>query len=141
MEYNINRLILNAESVLIIPNINHMKSFSFLVLIVCLFINIAVVNTQCPKHCLNCMSPTICTNCNIGYYLNFNYTCSTCPLGCLQCVSNNYCVTCLPSYYLNSKSNLCFNCPSQCLNCLFNQTTNSSTCTQCIIGTYFNESS
>lgn len=54
---------------------------------------------QCQANCLQCTSPTVCTQCINGYGL-YNNTCQLCKVGCQTCDGNlTACFQCFPKFY------------------------------------------
>ncbi|EMS13306.1 serine/threonine kinase, putative, partial [Entamoeba histolytica HM-3:IMSS] len=109
---------------------------------------------KCPTGCLECSSPTQCSSCSKGYYLD-NGMCYQCPIGCSLCSGPDSCITCERNYgvvvygdsswcspcttircsscqvgtYLSN--GLCSACPNECTTCnTFNE------CTGCKDGYY-----
>jgi len=109
----------------------------------------------CSSNCQTCVSSTICTQCQSGYYLyqgscqllcplgfySYNSQCNACTLPfCISCIytSGQYCTSCDPSKQVYLYNGSCLiNCPSGtfkdssgfCLNCNTN-------CSQCYNTTY-----
>ena len=82
---------------------------------------------DCPSlisNCVTCSTPTVCTQCAVGYYITATFTCEACnvPMAeCLTCSSGAVCLTCVTGFMINS-SNLCqcnpaANSLANCLTC------------------------
>lgn len=73
--------------------------------------------------CLTCLSPTVCTACNVTgtpqYLLNTTDNhCYLCTLSfCITCQTLTACSVCQTGYFINSTTGLCQICPSGCTNC------------------------
>ncbi|CAD8077820.1 unnamed protein product [Paramecium sonneborni] len=93
---------------------------------------------SCSINCQVCSSPTICTQCNAGYWLNGN-SCSPCIKPCANCsLSGSNCSTCVDT--ANQTPSSC-NCPSNyiintsnyfCLQCQFPCATCQTTVSYCL---------
>lgn len=92
---------------------------------------------SCDPHCQQCSSTTKCTTCNIGFYLQYNYTCATCQSQCFSCQDSNSCIICAnQTLYFNTTLGVCSS--GNVANCLFHSS--STKCTQCNVGYYLNSS-
>jgi len=67
------------------------------------------VSVQCPPSCAACLSSTICTSCNPGYYFQPNQTCSNS-------------ISCGSRTFFNNQTQNCQNCPYDCLTCYTDNT-------------------
>lgn len=93
----------------------------------------------CPS-LLNCAScsltnPSLCFQCNIGFYLSTTSSCLQCPSFCSKCTSPTSCLLAAAGSYLKSNilgslTGLVAPCSSTCLTCV----TQPSLCTSCKSG-------
>lgn len=81
------------------------------------------------EHCVNCETPTTCTECEPGYYL-LNGRCIRCPTHCLTCTSGTVCTSCQTGYTL-SNGKCVKACPACCTSCTYNAIGN-PVCTSCL---------
>ena len=108
---------------------------------------------KCLFPCNGCFVNSICQQCAVGFYVNFQLQngmsasdigqCYFCNLtNCLGCKSADNCLSCTDGYYLipaglNGKSDtsqtICAQCPSSCSTCILNSTSINSTLPICII--------
>jgi hypothetical protein len=123
------------HNIIVLPITMYPKKIIILQLLLILLTTISA--QPCPNNCAKCTNPTTCTTCILEYYININSMCSACPVGCSQCVSSTYCVSCMPGYVINSTANVCVSCGPQCVGCQYNETFIQPICTQCVVGTYY----
>lgn len=91
-------------------------------------------------------SLVICTSCSTGYFLANDTTCSSCPAACLNCTNLLTCGDCVVGYQLNATNQCeCINCSvcsaASLTNCSLCDLNGTATCTQCIVGSYLDNSS
>ncbi|CAD8182348.1 unnamed protein product [Paramecium octaurelia] len=123
-----------------------------------LIAGVCVQNQECVTYS---STRYVCTQCQQGYYLNWDYIpdvssasdnyynyfgsfCNPCSIpSCANCPSANTCTQCKPGFFwsfsgltstsVTSGSGTCEKCLDNCINC-----TNNSNCTQCSDGYYAN---
>lgn len=60
--------------------------------------------------CLTCTSSTVCTSCNIGFYVDaISHLCQTCATitSCITCTSSTVCTKCDPYHKIVTATKLC----------------------------------
>ncbi|KAL4450910.1 hypothetical protein ABPG74_011752 [Tetrahymena malaccensis] len=91
---------------------------------------------NCDPSCYLCdQSPTNCTGCQNGYYLQ-NNSCFQCQPSCLTCDQQFICTSCKNGYYLDPTYFICLSCSQSCKTC----SENSQKCLSCNDGFYMDNS-
>lgn len=104
---------------------------------------LAVNNLSCPAcnligGCVECKSASLCTKCEVGFYLKNDNTCGWCMASCLTCGNASSCLSCQDGYVNDTTS--CVLCESKingCSKCIAGTVTTFN-CTYCQLGYYLN---
>ncbi|KAL4472324.1 hypothetical protein ABPG72_002807 [Tetrahymena utriculariae] len=91
---------------------------------------------NCDSSCFQCdSSPSYCTGCYNGYYLQNNH-CFQCQPSCQTCNQQFICTSCKDGYYLDPTYLICLSCSRTCNTC----SESSQKCLSCNDGFYMNNS-
>lgn len=105
---------------------------------------LAATNLTCPTcmsigGCIECKSATLCTKCEIGFYLKTDSTCGLCKENCLTCDNALTCLSCRDGFV--NDTGACVLCETKIMGCsrCVVDTATTYNCSYCQMG-YFLDS-